>query len=60
MQVYNQKLFWAWRGGEVVELGHFDKDFHKNTRKRGPVGKHFGVLSPVDTLKITFRIENVP
>ena len=42
-----------------MELGHFDKDFHKNMRKRGPVGEHFGVLSPVDTLKIIFRIENV-
>ena len=28
-----------------VELGHFDKHFFKNTRKRGPSGKQFGVFS---------------
>ena len=33
-------------GWRFVELGHFDKDFIKNTRKRGPAGKHFGVFSP--------------
>ena len=31
---------------KFVELGHFDKHFVKNTRKRGPSGKHFGVFSP--------------
>ena len=41
----NQKLFRA-RGRRFVELGHFDKDFVKNTRKRGLTGKHFGVFSP--------------
>ena len=32
--------------GRFVELGHFDKGFVKNTRKRGPTGKHFGIFSP--------------
>ena len=30
----------------VVELEHFDKNFVKNTRRRGPAGKHFKVFSP--------------
>ena len=30
----------------IVELVHFDKHFVKNTRKRGPAGKHFGVFYP--------------
>ena len=34
------------RGGSI-ELGHFDKHFVKNTRKKGPTGKHFGVFSPI-------------
>ena len=25
---------------------NFDKDFIKNTRKRGPAGKHFGFFTP--------------
>ena len=34
-------------GGVIfVELGSFDKDFVKNTRKRAPTGKYFGVFSP--------------
>ena len=33
------------RGG-FVELAHFDKHFVKNTRKKGPAGKNFGVVSP--------------
>ena len=28
-----------------VKLGHIDKHFIKNTRKRDPAGKHFGVFS---------------
>ena len=32
-------------GWEFVELGHFDKHFVKNTRWRGPAGKHFEVFS---------------
>ena len=32
--------------GVFEELGHFNKHFIKNTRKRGPVGKHFGDFSP--------------
>ena len=32
-------------GGEVVELGHFNKHFVKNTRKRGPTGKHLRFFS---------------
>ena len=29
-----------------LELRYFDNHFVKNTRKRGPAGKHFGVFSP--------------
>ena len=28
----------------VAKLGYFDNYFAKNTRKTGPVGKHFGVF----------------
>ena len=42
-----------WRG--FVELGHFDKCFVKNTRKRGPVRKHFGVFSKIRTLFLIFE-----
>ena len=55
MQVRNQKIFHG--RGSFVELGHFDKHFVKNTRKKSPTRKHFGVLSP--TLKITFWMENL-
>ena len=37
----------------TVELGHVDKGFVKNTRKRGTAGKHLGVSSPI-SLKTTF------
>ena len=33
------------RRGRFVELGHFDKLFIKNTRKRDPTRKHFEVFS---------------
>ena len=33
-------------GVVFVELGHFNKHFIKNTRNRGPAGKHFEVFSP--------------
>ena len=33
------------RGG-FVEPGHFDKHFVKNTRKKDPAEKNFGVFSP--------------
>ena len=32
--------------GDLVGLGHFYKHFVKNTRKKGPAGKHLGVFSP--------------
>ena len=32
------ETFQASGGGGFVELGHFDKHFVKNTRKRGPAG----------------------
>ena len=32
--MHNQKLVNG-KGDRVVELGHFDKDFVKNTRERG-------------------------
>ena len=39
-----------------MELEHFNKDFVKNTRKRGPAGKHFEVFSPRYS---TFWMENL-
>ena len=41
MQEGNQKFFRI-RGWMFVELGHFDKGFVKNTKRRGPAGKLFG------------------
>ena len=32
--------------GGFAELGDFNKHFVKNTRKKGPAGKRFGVFSP--------------
>ena len=32
--------------GDFVELGHFDKHFVKNTRKKRPFGNNSGVFSP--------------
>ena len=29
-----------------MELGHFDKLFVKNTRKKDPAGKNFGAFPP--------------
>ena len=41
------RIFSEQRGGErFVELGHFDKDFVKNTRKRSHTGNYFRVSSP--------------
>ena len=34
------------KGERFVELGHLDKDFIRNTRKRGSAGKYLGVFSP--------------
>ena len=31
------------RGG-FMKLGHFDKQFFKKSRKKGPAGKNFGVF----------------
>ena len=31
--------------GGFIKLGHFDKYFVKNTQKKGPAGKNFGVFS---------------
>ena len=33
-------------GGGFVGIGHFDKHFVENTRKRGPARKHFEIFSP--------------
>ena len=38
-----QPEFFQGRGG-FVELGHFDKYFVNNTRKKGPARKNFGVF----------------
>ena len=40
-----QPEFFQGRGG-FVELGHFDKLFVKNTRKKGPAGKNVGAFPP--------------
>ena len=40
------------RGG-FLKLGHFDKHFVKNSRKKGPVGK-LSELFLLDTLKTAF------
>ena len=32
--------------GRFLELGHYDKDFVKKSRKEGPAGKNFSVFSP--------------
>ena len=34
------------RGEGIVELGHLDKHFVENIRKRDPTRKHFGISSP--------------
>ena len=36
-----------------MELGHFDKKFVKNARKKGPIGKGLEFFL-LDTLKATF------
>ena len=41
-----------------MEKGHFDEDFVKNTRKRGPAGKLLKFFLP-DAPKATFWIENL-
>ena len=35
--------------GGFMGLGHFNKHFVKNTRKKDPTGKHFGVFSPANS-----------
>ena len=40
-----------------MELWDFNKHFVKNTGKRDPIEKHFGVVF-IDTLKTTFLMEN--
>ena len=45
--------------GCFVELGHFNKHFVKNTRKKDPTGQHFGVVFfLLHTLKATFWMGN--
>ena len=41
-----------------MELGYLDKYFFKNTGKKRPVGKNFGVFL-LDTLKTTFWMEKL-
>ena len=43
IQAHNQKFFRA-RGG-FVKLGHSNKDFDKNSSKKGPAWKKFEVFS---------------
>ena len=40
-----QSDFFQGRGG-FGKLGHFDKHFVKNLRRKGPAGENFGVFSP--------------
>ena len=42
--------------GSFVELGHFDKFFVKNIKKRA--GKNFEGFSLLDTVKVIFRKED--
>ena len=60
MQVRSHKFVKARGEGECGTgvLQNFDKHFVKNTRKRGPAAKHFGVFLQ-DTLKTTFWIKNL-
>ena len=44
VQVRNQKFFQG-RGEGLVELGHFDKNFFKNTRKKRPQRETFWSFS---------------
>ena len=39
-----QEIFQGWGG--FVKIGHSDKHFVKNSRKKDPAGKHFEVFSP--------------
>ena len=41
-------------GWGIVELGHFDKHFVKNNRKRGPTSKKKLEIYLLDPLKTTF------
>ena len=52
------QIFFRAGGGWFVELGHFDKHFVKNTKKRVPQGN---ILKPflLDTPKTIFSTENL-
>ena len=50
------EIFQGWVG--FVKLGHFDKYFVKNSRKKGPTGKILKFFL-LDTLKTTFWIVNL-
>ena len=46
LRIFSRQRRRGWGGGGVggevaVALGHFNKHFVKNTRKRGLTGKHF-------------------
>ena len=51
-----QPEFFQGRGG-LVELGYFDKQFVKNTKKKAPQENIFGLFSP--TVKITFQMKSI-
>ena len=59
VQMHNQNFFRTWMGVVGVELGHFDKHFFPNRRKRGPAEKHFGVFLLDFFLKTTFWMEHL-
>ena len=44
--------------GDFVELGHFDKPFVKNTRKKNPQGKLLELFL-LDTFKATFWVKHL-
>ena len=50
VQACKQKFI---RAGEV--LGHFDKHFVKNSRKKGAAGKNFGIFFSQILLKLHFE-----
>ena len=47
------------KGEGFVELGHFDKDFVKGTRKRGSAGKHYGVTLLKTLLETLLKLKNL-
>ena len=52
------EIFHGRGAGGGVKLGHFNKNFVKNTRKKGLKGKHFGVFFSQMLLKLYFELND--